>query len=174
MSRHFRRHGDGVRMQLDQVEVDLLRSLQQGLRDVLEGGDLEDPIVRRLFPSAVTGDEEADHELRDMIHDDLRLQRLSGLDALMGLIERGTRRGRQVRVDLDEEEPLLVLGVLNDLRLAIGAQVGIEELDREQLDPDDPATYRVAVMDHLAWLQEQLLHVLDPDVTRVHEEDEEP
>ncbi len=172
MSGHFRAHGDGVRMQLERIEVELLHSLQQGLRAALEGSDPADPVVRRLFPPTVGDDEEADRELRGLIHDDLLRQRLEGLDTLLGLLERGTRRGRAIRVDLAEEEPLVVLGVLNDLRLAIGAQVGIEQVDRERLDPDDPVTYRVAVMDHLAWLQEQLLAVLDPESTRVHDEEQ--
>lgn len=159
-------------MQLDQVEVELLQRLQQGLTEVLEGADPADPVVRRLFPPTVGGDEDADRELRDMIHDDLLRQRLSGLATLLELLERGAHRGRSVRVDLDDEESLLVLGVLNDLRLSIGAQVGIEGLDRDRLDPEDPATYRIAVMDHLAWLQEQLLAVLDPEATRVHDEEE--
>lgn len=170
MSRHFRRHGDGVRMQLDAIEVDLLHGLEQGLRAALEGNDIDDPVVARLFPPTVGGDDEADRELRGLIHDDLLRSRLASLDTLLALLERGTRRGRGIRVDLVDEEPLLVLGVLNDLRLAIGAQVGIGSLEREQLDPDDPVTYRVAVMDHLAWLQEQLLQVLDPASTRVHDE----
>jgi hypothetical protein len=172
VSRHFRRHGDAVRMQLEAVEVELLQSLQQGLRAALEGGDHRDPIVRRLFPATVSDDDEADQELRGLIHDDLLRTRLDGLDTLLGLLERGTRRSGGVRVDLVEEEPMVVLGVLNDLRLAIGAQVGIENLDREALDPEDPVTYRVAVMDHLAWLQEQLLQVLDPASTRVHDEEQ--
>ena len=157
-------------MQLDAIEVDLLHGLEQGLRAALEGNDADDPVVARLFPSTVGGDDEADRELRGLIHDDLLRSRLASLDTLLGLLERGTRRGRGIRVDLVDEEPLLVLGVLNDLRLAIGAQVGIETLEREQLHPDDPVTYRVAVMDHLAWLQEQLLQVLDPASTRVHDE----
>ena len=172
MTRHFRRHGEAVRMQLEAVEVELLHSLQRGLRAALEGADPHDPVVRRLFPATVGDDEEADRELRGLIHDDLLRSRLASLDTLLELLDKGTRRGRTVRVDLVEEEPLVVLGVLNDLRLAIGAQVGIEDLDRDRLDPDDPVTYRVAVMDHLAWLQEQLLHVLDPESTRVHDEEE--
>lgn len=172
MSRHFRRHDDGVRMQLGDVEVELLHGLQRGLRAALEGSDPHDPVVRRLFPPTVRGDQEADHELRGLIHDDLLRSRLDGLHTLLELLERGTRRGRGIRVELVEEEPLLVLGVLNDLRLAIGAQVGIESLERDRLDPDDPVTYRVAVMDHLGWLQEQLLHVLDPSSTRIHDEHE--
>jgi hypothetical protein len=159
-------------MQLEAVEVELLQSLQQGLRNTLEGGDHRDPIVRRLFPATVSDDDEADRELRGLIHDDLLRTRLEGLDTLLALLERGTRRGGSVRVELVEDEPMVVLGVLNDLRLAIGAQVGIEQLDRDELDPEDPVAYRVAVMDHLAWLQEQLLHVLDPASTRVYDEEE--
>lgn len=172
MSRSFRRHGDGVRMQLEDVEVELLETLQTALRTALEAGDPHDPIVRRLFPATVSGDEEADADLRGMIHEDLLRQRLSGLDELVGLLGRGARRGATVRVDLEEDEPLLVLGVLNDLRLAIGAQIDVEHLDREQLDPQGTTAYRVAVMDHLAWLQEQLLRVLDPASSTVYEEEE--
>ncbi|HEX9888563.1 MAG TPA: DUF2017 family protein, partial [Nitriliruptorales bacterium] len=49
-----------------------------------------------------------------------------------------------------------------DLRLALGARVGIAHLDRDELDEDHPAAWSVAVMDHFAWLQEQLILVLDP------------
>jgi hypothetical protein len=173
VSRSFRRHGDLIRMQLEPVEVDLLRSTRDALHRALYAGDPADPIIRRLFPSAVSGDEEADAELKDLIHDGLLESRLAGLDALVELLDRGTHhRGDVLRVELADDEPLLVLGVLNDLRLAIGARVGIEELDREQLAQDEETAYRLAVMDHLAWLQEQLLAVLDPPSVQVHEEGE--
>lgn len=162
MSRAFRRQGDHIRMQLDPVEIDLLRSLRDGLRGTLSSGDGEDPVLRRLFPAAVVGDEEADRELRRLLRDDLLQSRLSGLEALADLLDRGVEHRGHVRVRLDGEEAALVLGVLNDLRLAIGARIGIESLERDDLDPDDPVVYRLAVMDHLAWLQEQLLAILDP------------
>jgi hypothetical protein len=171
VSRSFRRHGDAIRMQLQPVEVDLLRSTREALHRALYAGDPDDPIIRRLFPATVSGDEEADEELRSMIHSGLLEARLEGLDALVALLDRGTHhRGNVLRVDLVEDEPVLVLGVLNDLRLAIGARLGIEELDRETLAKDEETTYRLAVMDHLAWLQEQLLAVLDPPSVRVHRE----
>ncbi len=172
MSRTFRRHGDGVRMHLQDFEVELLETLQAALASALERADPEDPVVRRLFPATVTGDEEADADLRGMIHEDLLGDRLRGLEALLDLLERGTPKGRAVRVDLEDDEPMLVLGVLNDLRLAIGAQVDIEHLDRTSIDPKGPVAYRLAVMDHLAWLQEQLLRVIDPVSTTVYEEEE--
>jgi hypothetical protein len=168
--RNFRRHGDRIRMQLEPIEVELLRTTRDGVRAALAGGDTTDPIVRRLFSRTLEGDEEADAELRRLLHDDLLASRLAGLDALVEVLDRGTTHRGNLRVDLRDDEPLLVLGVLNDLRLAIGARVGIEELDREALSDDDPVTYRLAVMDHLAGLQEQLLAILDPPSVSVHQD----
>ncbi|MFA9428700.1 DUF2017 family protein [Egicoccus sp. AB-alg2] len=162
MTRAFRRQGDAIRMQLEAVEVDLLRSMRDALREALLGGDPDDPVVQRLFPTAVSGDREADRELRGLLHDDLLASRLTGLEELTALLDRGVEHRGQLRVRLQPEEATLVLGVLNDLRLAIGARIGIEDLDRDDVDPDDPVAYRLAVMDHLAWLQEQLLAILDP------------
>lgn len=149
-------------MQLEAVEVDLLVSLRDGVRETLAAADPDDAVVQRMFPAAVDGDDDADADLRAMLRDDLLQSRLAGLDALVGLLERGTRHRGVLRVDLAEDEPSLVLGVLNDLRLAIGARVGIERLDRDALAPQDPAVQRLAIMDHLAWWQEQLLAIIDP------------
>jgi hypothetical protein len=168
--RTFRRHGDRIRMQLEPVEVELLRTTREGVRAALAGGDLTDPIVRRLFPRTLDGDDEAEAELRRLLHDDLLASRLAGLDALVELLDRGSPHRGNLRVELQDDEPLLVLGVLNDLRLAIGARVGIEDLEREQLSEDDPVLYRLAVMDHLAGMQEQLLAILDPPSVSVHDD----
>ncbi|MFA9445238.1 DUF2017 family protein [Egicoccus sp. AB-alg6-2] len=162
MTRAFKRQGETIRMQLEPVEVELLHSVRDGLRESLLGGDHDDPIVRRLFPTAVSGDEQADHELRRLLYDDLLQARLVGLEELTSLLDRGVEHRGHLRVRLTAEEAALVLGVINDLRLAIGARIGIEDLERDDVDPEDPVAYRLAVMDHLAWLQEQLLAVLDP------------
>ena len=172
MTESFTRHGERVRMRLEDVEVELLRSMQQALRETLESGEPTDAVVRRLFPPTVVADEEADEQLRAMLRDDLLTGRLRGLDALVELLDRGRWRGSTLQVELEDDEAQLVLGVLNDLRLAIGARIDIENLDREGVDPEDPVTYRLAVMDHFAWLQECLLRVLDPPSVRVHEEGE--
>jgi hypothetical protein len=168
VTRPFRRHGDAIRMHLEPIEVELLRSTRDGLLAALEGGDPTDPIVQRLFPAAVVGDDEADDELRRLLHDDLLTARLEGLEALVALLDRGQPHRGGIRVELTDDEPLLVLGVLNDLRLAIGARLGIEDLDRATIAEDDPMAYRLAVMDHLAGLQEQLLSIVDPPSVSVH------
>lgn len=119
-----------------------------------------------MFPRAVDGDDQADAELRALIHEDLAGVKLEGVRSLAALVEGGTRRGRELRIDLDEDAALLVLGVLNDVRLAIGARVGIERLDRDEVDPHGEDGYRLAVMDHLGGWQELLLMVMDDPPVR--------
>ncbi len=155
-------------MQLAGGEVDLLRSMRDGLRAVLSDGAPDDPVIARLFPTAVSDDSEADIELRRLLRDELLSARLAALDDLHALLEQGRASRGGLRVDLDAEQAVLVLGVFNDLRLAIGARVGIEQLEREQLPSDEATTQRLAVMDHFGWLQEQLLAVLDPPSVQLH------
>lgn len=172
MTRSFRRVGDRIRMELEGFEVELLRQLRAALERQLADPDSSDPVVERLFPAAAVGDDLVDAEVRALIHDDLLAGRLEGLEALDAILDRGaTHRGR-LRVDLEEDEPGLVLGVLNDLRLALGARVGIDRLDREDVDEDHPAAWSIAVMDHFAWLQEQLIAVVDPPA--VFDDDPDP
>lgn len=160
MSRVFRSHGADIRAQFEPQEVELLRTLEQGVAATLEHGDDADPVIERLFPTAVAGDEEADTELRRLLRDELLESRQAGLRALSEILDRARPHRGRLRVDLVDDEPLLVLGVLNDLRLAIGARIGIEHLDREDIPDDDALRYRLAVMDHLGWWQEQLLVLL--------------
>lgn len=157
-------------MQLDPVEVELLRTLEAGLEAVLRDGDRDDPVVARLFPATVTDDPDADAELRALLYEDLLTDRLTALRELLALLDRATRHRGGLRIDLDAEEAVLVLGVLNDLRLAMGARVGDEALRREGEPVDEATAQRLAVMDHLGWLQEQLLAILDPPSVKVHEE----
>jgi hypothetical protein len=162
MGRTFKRHGETIRASFTPVEERLLRSAREQLRDALTQDDPADPVIERLYPSTVLGDTEADHELRGLLKDDLLTVRLAGLDALVEVLDRGTHHRHGLRVELRDDEPLLVLGVINDLRLAIGARLGIERIDRDAIDPEDPVAYRIAVMDHLAWWQEELLAIIDP------------
>lgn len=161
MSR-FRRRGARVRWELEAFEVQLLHQLREGLGETLDAEDAADPILRRFLPAAVADDEEADGELRRLIRDDLLENKRRGLEALLDILGRADPRGDRLRVDLQDDEPLLVLGVLNDLRLAMGARLGIEHLDRGELAEDGPEAATLAVMDHLAWIQESLLRILDP------------
>lgn len=151
-----------MRVELEDFEHDLLRSLPVALRALLDDPDPRDPAFGRLFPAAVPGDDEADAELRHFIYEDLLRSRLEALDDVGAILDRATPRRGRLRVDLVEDEPALLLGVLNDVRLTLGARVGIDRLDRDEIDIEHPAAPTLAVMDHLGWFQEQLLRAIDP------------
>lgn len=177
MTPAFEPHPDGVRMQLRDEEVDLLRRLRDELASVLVEGDVDDAVTRRLFPPAVSGDDEADDELRRLMRDDLLQARLTALDEVLAYLDRAQRQRRRHVVVLTEGEPVLVLGVLNDMRLALGSRVGFDLLEgRDELTEDDPRLPTLAVMDYLAMWQEQLLAVLDPVSTAHYDEghDDDP
>jgi hypothetical protein len=162
MSRTFRRHGDAIRMTLAPPELQLLTALRGELEQALSLPDPTDPAMQRLFPPPVLGDAELEVATRAAMVDDLLERRLEGLEELLAMLERASSHRGSWRVELVDEEPLVVLGVLNDLRLAIGARIDIEALDRESVGRDDPVAYRLAVMDLLGWWQEQLIAILDP------------
>lgn len=167
----FTRVADGVRMDLEGFEVELLEDLRSAIRDALADPDADDPALRRLFPAAIRGDEIEDAAVRLQFHDALLEARLAGLDALAELLTRSQRRRGDVRrTVLVDDEPALVLGVLNDLRLALAARLGMDSSPRPALDDDDPRRPGLAVIDHLAWLQEQLVRLLDPAAT-AHQDD---
>ncbi len=165
MSRTFARHRDTIRMTLRTEEAALLERLAGEMRTSLERSDPDDPVHSRLFPPAVLGDPAAEEEVRDLLADALLAERLEGLESVLGVVSRARRHRGRLVVDLSEEEPLLLLQVLNDIRLAIGARIDIEAVDREQVGPEDALAYPLAVMDHLGWWQEQLVLLLDGEET---------
>lgn len=142
--------------------MQLLRSLPPALQALLEQGDTDDPVVARLFPPVSPDDADTDAEVRRLIYDDLLQERLDALATFTEILDGAQSRRGKTLVDLDAEQAQTALGVLNDVRLTLGMRVGITSLDREEIDDDHPAYPTLAVMDHLAWIQEELLSVLDP------------
>lgn len=162
MTRTFRRHGDAIRMEVEPFELELLNTVLATLRERLENPQLGDAVLDRLFPACAPDDDVVDAEVRSLIYDDLLDQRFESLELLRAILDRATPHRGRLRVDLVDDEPGVVLAVVNDLRLMLGARIGIDRLDRDEIDEGHPAAWSVAVMDHFAWLQEQLIRVLDP------------
>jgi hypothetical protein len=158
----FRRVGrDRVRVRLGQDEVTVLRGLPEQLRAVLaEAAD--DPVNRRLFPPAYLepDDAERDAEYRRLMHDDLVQAKLANLEVVTGTLARGTPTMRRWTVDLTVEEATAWLGVLNDLRLALGVRLEITEDFDGQVDDDDPRAPAMHLLSYLGWLEEHLLEAL--------------
>ncbi|MFT5222105.1 MAG: hypothetical protein ACI867_000402 [Glaciecola sp.] len=161
----------GIRADFETFEIDLLIDLRDGIREALEHPNMGDPAMQRLFPPAITDDDVEDAAVRLQFHDSLLESRLLGLDALADIFARAEpRRGGKHRVVLVEDEAPLFLGVINDLRLALAARIGIEHVKRRDLEDDDPRAGGIVVLDHLAWLQEQLVRLLDPAAS-AHQDD---
>ena len=118
----------------------------------------EDEVLHRLLPNAYADEHDAS-EFRRYTEATLRgkkqahavSMRIHLKTAVDGLI------------DLDHSEANGWLGALNDIRLALGVRLKVEENSHEQLEllsPDDPLRSVYAVYTWLGWLQESLLDAI--------------
>jgi Domain of unknown function (DUF2017) len=158
----FKRVGkDRYRVRLSAEEVTVLQGLPDLLRSVL-GTSEPDPVTERLFPPAYRDPEDGERqqEYRHLVHDDLVAAKLANLDLVAGTLERGELRQRRWTVVLTEEEALAWLGVLNDLRLALGVRLDITEDFDGVVAPDDPEAAAKHLLSYLGWLEEHLVAAL--------------
>ena len=162
MAGSFKRIGnDRVRVRLANDEVAVLRGLPDQLRTVLGEGE-DEPVNRRLFPPAYldVADIERDAEFQRLMHDDLVSEKLTNLDLVTDSLARGTSSVRRWTVELTDAEATAWLGVLNDLRLALGVRLDITEDFDGDVDDTDPRAPALRLLSYLGWLEEQLLEAL--------------
>ena len=162
MAGSFKRLGqDRVRVRLAQDEVAVLRGLPDQLRTVLAEGD-DEPVNQRLFPPAYLDveDVERDAEYRRLMRDDLVKEKLANLDLVTTTLARGSSSVRRWTVELTDEEATAWLGVLNDIRLALGVRLDITEDFDGDVDDTDPRAPALHLLSYLGWLEEQLLDAL--------------
>jgi Domain of unknown function (DUF2017) len=158
----FKRVGkDRYRVRLSPEEVQVLRGLPDQLRSVLEDTE-PDPVADRLFPPAYRDPEDAERqaEYRRLMQEELIAEKVANLDLVVGTLERGVQRQRRWTVELTEEEALAWLGVLNDLRLALGVRLDITEDFDGVVLPGDPDAAAKHLLSYLGWLEEHLVAAL--------------
>ena len=118
-----------------------------------------DPALERLLPTANREDDEAASEFRRLTETGLRQRKAAGLALAVSVL-----RGDDDKLRLDAAQARAFLTALTDVRLVLGERMGLrtdEDLDlleaaADDLDPDDPLGYALAVYDFLTWLQETL------------------
>jgi hypothetical protein len=143
------RAGD-FEVKLPAEERAVLEALAPQLRELL-GGDLADPNLRRLFPTAYAEDAERDREYHALVRDDLADRRLAAIDTLLATLDE--RR-------LTEEQLTAWMGAVNDLRLVLGTRLDVSEETELGDDPDDPDSALLALYTYLGFLLEQIVDAL--------------
>ncbi len=149
LRRRFKWKSGRVVVEIPPDEQEMLRHVLPQLREMLMADD--DPALRRLAPPARPDDEEAEHEYRDMVGDDLLRTRLEAIE----LVENGIEGA-----SLDEDQVGAWMQSLNALRLILGERLDIDMIGNEaltDLDPDDDRAPVLALFEWIGWLLEQLV-----------------
>ena len=158
---NFKRRRSGeVRMTLDERESRLVRELLKEMNTLLEAEiPRQDAVMTRLFPDAY--EDPADAEAyRSLVGDELHDGKVAALRKVEGMA------GTSGRIDenLKPEDIEAWLTVVNDIRLAIGTRLEVDE-DRmsSDIDPEDPDAPALSVVHWLGWMQELMLEQVASD-----------
>lgn len=152
----FRYRRGRVTAAFGEEEADLLRRLIDDYRRLVEVGSpaSEDPVLKRLFPSASLDDPEIEDQWRELAADDLAAHKNStAATALESLSPQG-----EWDAELSDEQMQAWLVLLTDLRLVIGVRLGVtEETMSAPVDASDPEQWPMAVLHYLGAIQESLV-----------------
>jgi hypothetical protein len=157
-----RRRDGAVTLRLLPAEAQLLVQVFDELRTMLDGSP-DDPVMRRLFPAAYLDptEEAREREYEVLAHASLLRTRLDSLAELLDVLEPVTRATKRVELVLDDEQVGRWMGVLNDVRLALGVAIDItEDVDPDDYELDDPRRLGVEVYALLTWFFGELVEVL--------------
>jgi hypothetical protein len=134
------------------MERELLRSLPQQLRELLEAND---PAVGRLFPPAYGEDDPRSAEYDALMRGDLLAERLRALEVMESTLDAPR---------LDQEQVTAWLSALNDIRLVLGTTLDVTEetyeRDVDEMSASDPGAQAHALFLYLGWLEEQVVEAL--------------
>lgn len=120
----------------------------------------EDPVLQRLLPDAYKSDDEAAAEFRRFTERELRDGKAADARLVLAALENADSSAEE-DIPIDGDNQLAWLRTVNDLRLALGTRLGVEQDDYEvweNLDDDDPRRLTYDLYDWLGYLQSALLH----------------
>jgi len=153
------------RLVLRALEARIVLSLPAQLEQLLTNPDHNRRIMRRLFPTSYA-DATLERENRRLLGETLIEGRRLLLVEIRADLEGGKRPGRRsLRIELDELGMDRWLRFVNDIRLVIATDLGIESNlgDEEAVAADDPDAPRYALLDYLGGLEHIMLEALsDP------------
>lgn len=131
-------------VRLDDTIRELLRTVSEELREVLLVDDAE--ATKRLYPTAYPDDEKLNADYHEMVHDQLLMQRLDGIDQLQATI------GDTV-ITMDTADSWM--NTINQIRLVLGTRLDVTE-DNHRIDEDDPNAQSYVIYQVLSHVLEEL------------------
>ncbi|MEO7015876.1 MAG: DUF2017 domain-containing protein [Leifsonia sp.] len=162
--RDFRRERDGCVSALfepEEVEIVVQLATESAAlaRAAQDGADLrQDPALIRLLPDAYPDDPAASAEFRRFTTSGLAERKALNARLVVESLARPANGGVEVR--LDEAGAAAWLRALTDIRLVLGARLGIvQDGDEGEIHDDETALMR-AVFDWLAYVQDSLVMAL--------------
>lgn len=154
---------DGVRVRMGSVEADTLTSLVADLVNALQpdGLDVSDPVYQRLFPDGYRDNPAAASAFRSLTEDSLLTERRERSDRCLTELSEAATGARKLDVRLGSESAQRWIQVLNDMRLAVGTRLGVEQdHDGYGFDPRDPEAMSWAIYAYLTGVQDALVQAL--------------
>ncbi len=122
----------------------------------------DDPVLRRLFPTAYPHDETASADFRRFTEHDLRGKKVDDAQVVLRDLAR-TASGAQV-LRIDPVDAAAWLRTLTAVRIAVATRLGITDAESAEelteLPDEDPRSYMMSVYDWLGFAQETLLATL--------------
>jgi GNAT superfamily N-acetyltransferase len=154
----FRRKGTVFVASFLPEEARMLTQLAAQVAELLEtrADSSPDAALKRLLPEAYRGDPEAAAEFRRFTSDDLAGRKVANARVLIESVREAAAATSVTKVTLDAAEALAWIRALTDIRLSIGARLGIET-DDAVLDQGEPM---VEVYNWLGFAQESLVVLL--------------
>ena len=190
--RKFARKRGLITTQLSAYEVELLTSLVKQLVELVSDGEpagfgtraepadafdalvaslevdpdepemSEDPVLKRLFPSAYPHDAAAASDFRRFTERDLRVQKVAEAQVVLDRLEATALGAHDLKIPPEEAEAWL--RTLTSVRLAVATRLGISDADSAErladLPEDDPRSFLVSVYDWLGFAQETMVNAL--------------
>jgi hypothetical protein len=162
---HLSRAGDGdLILHLNAAGLRRLRSLPERLRARVESRDFTDKAVRRLYPR-FSDDPNVQRDLEDVAAADLRERKRAPIDAFAAtLAAPDAPLPGMFRLRLNPEQTEGWIGFLNDMRLMLSVELGLEtdvDADRLHRHPPPPMNSDAGLYLLLTNLQGTLIEVLD-------------
>lgn len=140
-------------------DAEALAVVAANVRELVQAPPDDNPVAGRLFPRAYSDptEEDAERDWQAMVHPDLALGKIAALDDMRSLLEGARPVGDLVQITFDADREARLLSALNDMRLALGAALGITaDTDLDDLPPGDAR----ALFNWLGAFEEALVELL--------------